>query len=113
MGVSSVSLTGAFLAGFAYGATLDDGIAKFSKASELAPGDPVIAYQFALELASYDPVRYRTRIESALAHAAATQPHSEFERDTIRRAAELLALLQRQDATAFARQVRRDMGIAD
>jgi len=110
--IDTVRIAGAFLAGLAYGATLDDGLAKFSKALELAPDDPVIAYQFALELASYDSARYRARIESALARAAAAPPHSEFERATVKRAAELLTLLQRKDGAAFAHQVRRDMGIA-
>jgi hypothetical protein len=111
--IDTVRIAGSFLASLTYGATSDEGMKQFSAAIARAPDDPVIAYQYALELASYDPSRYRALIATTLARALADAPRSAFEQESCQRAAALLNLLKGQDAEAFARQVRRFMGIAE
>lgn len=111
--IDTVRIAGSFLANLTYGATIDDGIKQFSLALVQAPADPVISYQFGLELASCDVNRYRALIETTLARAVADAPQSEFERESSRRAALLLNVLKANDTPAFANQVRRYMGIAD
>jgi uncharacterized tellurite resistance protein B-like protein len=111
--IDTVRIAGGFLASLTFGATREEGMKQFAAALALAPDDPVIAYQYALELASYDASRYRALITTTLARAAADAPRSAFEQQSCQRAATLLNVLKTQDAATFARQVRQFMGIAE
>lgn len=101
---------GSTLARWLYGASLQAGLADFSKAFEAAPDNLVVRYQFALSLAAYDRDAYRSRIIDALTRAAGDQPQSAYESFAQRNVRELLNALKSGDLPVFDRLVRHDQG---
>ena len=108
--VEVVRAGGSLLADLLYGATEKDGIALFDRAVAAAPGNVAVRYQIALVLAGFDPRKYRARLESEWNAAIRATPQTEYEKFIQIRAAELLVLLKKGDARAFAAKVRLYQG---
>ncbi|HEY5237943.1 MAG TPA: hypothetical protein VIJ62_06130 [Rhizomicrobium sp.] len=111
--IDAVRIGGAMLARLTYGARIDDGIAYFTQAIAMDPGDFVIRYQYALSLASYDVDKYHDVIADQLARATETKSASVYESVSQSRASDLLDLLKAGDRQAFASQVKLYMGIPE
>jgi tetratricopeptide (TPR) repeat protein len=101
---------GVTLARWLFGARFDTGQDYYAKAFAAAPGNLVIHYQYALELAAYDLPAYQKDVESELGRVAAGTPNSTYETFVRARARELLDTLRRGDAPAVQRLVRHDQG---
>ncbi|HWF65116.1 MAG TPA: hypothetical protein VN685_10935 [Rhizomicrobium sp.] len=105
-----VRVGGAFLAGKVYDASLDQALALFDRAGRAAPHNVAVHYQIALSLAGLDQVRYRARIKEELDAAIQGPPQTAYETFVAARAQELLTLLNRGDADAFASKLRTFQG---
>lgn len=101
---------GPVLAYLLYGATLERGRTYFSQALDLAPDNIAIRYQYALTLSGYNVERYRGEIEALLTHVVEGKAETAYLRLMQKRATELLTLLRRGDAIAFAMRVRQYEG---
>jgi hypothetical protein len=102
---------GAFLARLAYGARESEGLALFDRAVRLAPGNVAVRYQIGLGLAGFDAEKYRVRIATEFKAALAATPQTAYERKIQTRAAELLGLMNAQEA--FNLKVRKYQGFPD
>jgi tetratricopeptide (TPR) repeat protein len=111
--IDTVRIGGSFLARLTYGATIDEGIAKYTQAIAMDPEDLVIHYQYALSLAGCDADKYHDVIAEQLARATQGKPESVYESVSQKRASDLLGLLKAGDRQAFADQVKRYMGIPE
>jgi tetratricopeptide (TPR) repeat protein len=99
---------GATLAHYLYGATEDEALSLFDRATRLAPGNVAVRYQIALSLAGYDAEKYRARITTELKVAVADTAQTAYERKIQSRAQELLGLMAQQEA--FDALVRKYQG---
>jgi hypothetical protein len=99
---------GRTLARWLYGASIENGLADFSKAFAAAPGSAVLRYQYALSLSGYDRDTYRSAIEDALERCVAAKPDSAFETVAQTRARDLLHALEAANWPEFDRLVRKD-----
>jgi hypothetical protein len=99
---------GATLAHFLYGATEDEALSLFDRATRLAPGNVAVRYQVALSLAGFNPGKYRARVTTELKAAVADTAETAYEKKIQGRAQELLGLMAQQDA--FDAQVRKYQG---
>jgi hypothetical protein len=97
---------GAYLAQHLYGAGEADGLSFFDRAEKSAPGNVAIHYQVALSLAGYKPDQFRARILDELMAAQQDTPQTAYEKFVQGRAADLSALLKKNDAAGFAQKVR-------
>ena len=102
---------GAFLARLAYGARESEGLALFDRAVRLAPGNVAVRYQIGLGLAGFDAEKYRGRIATEFKAALAATPQTAYEKKIQTRAAELLGLMNAQEA--FDLRVRKYQGFPD
>jgi hypothetical protein len=102
---------GAFLARLAYGARESEGLALFDRAVRLAPANVAVRYQIGLGLAGFDAEKYRSRIATEFKAALAATPQTAYERKIQGRAAELLGLMNAQEA--FDLRVRKYQGFPD
>jgi tetratricopeptide (TPR) repeat protein len=110
--IAVVSKGGATLARWLYGASLGEGMKDFTRAFRAAPQDVALPYQYALSLASYDAVGYRSEIEMSLSRVIGGNPMTAYDSLTQARARELLRVLKADDSEAFQRLVRRYQGYA-
>jgi hypothetical protein len=101
---------GAVPARMIFGAQADSGLADFQKAFALSPDDPAIRYQYALVLAGFDLVTYRSEIENALTKTQTLKARTAYESFVQARAKELQASLRHGDETEFAARVRKFQG---
>jgi len=108
--IEIVRTGGARLAGWLYGATDDAGLAAFTSAFKQAPDNLSVRFQYALSLSGYDLDRFRPQIDDALARVARLRPATAYEQTAQHRAAELAALLKKNDRDAFNAKVRRYQG---
>jgi tetratricopeptide (TPR) repeat protein len=102
---------GAFLARLAYGARESEAVALFDRAVRLAPGNAAVRYQIGLGLAGFNAEKYRGRIVTEFKAALAATPQTAYERKIQTRAAELLGLMNAQEA--FDLRVRKYQGFPD
>ena len=102
---------GAFLARLAYGARESEAAALFDRAVRLAPGNVAVRYQIGLGLAGFNAEKYRGRIAAEFKAALAATPETAYERKVQTRAAELLGLMNAQQA--FDLRVRKYQGFPD
>jgi tetratricopeptide (TPR) repeat protein len=110
--IAIVSKGGATLAGWLYGASLDDGMKDFARAFRIAPQDVALPYQYALSLSGLDAVGHREEIERSLSRVISGTPATAYDSLTQGRARELLHLLKTNDSEAFQRLVRQYQGYA-
>ena len=108
--IEIVRTGGARLADWFYGASVDKGMAAFSAAFKNAPDNLSIRYQYALSLSGFDADTYRKEIDDALARVSRLKPATAYEITAKVRAAELAALLKRNDRAAFDARVRHYQG---
>jgi hypothetical protein len=101
---------GAYLAHLLYGAGEQDGLALFDRAVKLAPGNVAVRYQIAVSLSGYSPDRFGPRIGAELEAALHAVPQTAYEKAMQARAAELLALLRRNDRIGFDARIRKYQG---
>lgn len=92
------------------GASVEQGVADFYRAMELAPDDAAIAVQCALAFLSLDPERYGEHARVALARARAARADDAFEAEMQARGAMLEDMLDRRDARDVAAVVDRWVG---
>ncbi len=111
--IEIVRVGGAFLANTLYGARESEGLVLFDRAVAAAPDKVSVRYQIALSLSGYALERYRARIQSELSAALKAAPQTAYEKFIQGRAAELLALLAKNDPKAFAAKVRAFQGYPD
>ncbi|MEQ9518983.1 MAG: hypothetical protein RLN89_06025 [Parvibaculum sp.] len=98
---------GGFVGRTLYGATIDAGLGAYERALELRPGDPVISYQCALQLASLDKDEYRARAIEILERATGSTASSFLDEKTRERMAELETALGSGDRKQIAALVKR------
>lgn len=98
---------GGFMGRTLYGAEIEAGVGAYTRALELRPGDPVISYQCALQLASLDGDRYRTQAMRVLQRATGQTASSFLDEKTRERIAELQVALDAADRLAIKRLVQR------
>jgi len=108
--IEIVRTGGARLANWIYGASDDAGLAAFASAFRQAPDNLSVRYQYALSLSGYDIDRYRPQVDDALARVAKLKPITAYETTAQHRAAELAALLKKNDRDAFDAKVHRYQG---
>ena len=101
---------GALMAGLLYGAKESQALALFDRAVRLAPGNVAVRYQIGLSLAGFDPVKYRTRIDSELEAAIRATPVTVYEKAMQDRAGDLMTLLRQGLKDRFAMAVRKYQG---
>jgi tetratricopeptide (TPR) repeat protein len=101
---------GSALAHLLFGASLQVGLADFSRAFAAAPNNLVLRYQYALSLSAYDRNAYRDAITDALTRASTDAPTSAYETFAQKGARELLAALKAGDVNTYERLVRHDRG---
>ena len=101
---------GSWLAGWLYGANVDEGLKDFAAAFKAAPDNPVLRYQYALSLSGFDADKYKAQIADALTRASAMPPHTAYESFAQARAKELLAAWKKGDRSGFDALVKRDQG---
>jgi len=99
---------GATLARFVYGATEDEALGLFDRATRAAPGNVAVRYQVALALAGFDAEKYRARIAAELKAAVSDTAETAYEKKIQGRAQELLGLMAQQEA--FDALVRKYQG---
>lgn len=85
------------------GASVAAGRAAFERARDLAPDDPLIAYQYAVALLELDPSRYGAEALALLDAARACRASDAFERRVQAKAHEVATLLRNQGAAAAIR----------
>jgi len=108
--VEVVRVGGKFLAGKLYGASLEQGLALFDRATRAAPRNVAVRYQIALSLAGLGAPATRDRMESELEAAIQAAPETAYEKFVQTRARELQTLLKRGDGAAFDAKVRTFQG---
>lgn len=108
--VEIVRAGGKFLASKLYGASIEQGMTLFDRAVRAAPRNVAVRYQIALSLAGFNSDAYRSRIDSELEAAIHAAPETAYEKFVQGRAAELLALLKRDDRDAFDAKLRTFQG---
>jgi len=111
--IAIVSKGGATLGHWLYGASFGEGMKDFARAFRAAPQDVALPYQYALALAGYDAVGYRSEIEVSLSRVIGGKPMTAYDSLTQARARALLRLLNANDSEAFQRLVRQYQGYAD
>ncbi len=108
--VEIVRAGGKFLANRLYGASIEQGMTLFDRAVRAQPRNVAVRYQIALSLAGLDAETHRGRIDSELEAAIRATPETAYEKFVQGRAAELLALLKRNDRDAFESKLRSFQG---
>ena len=108
--IEIVSQAGRFLARVLYGADIEDGKEFYRQAIERDPENPVIRYQYALSLDSYDFEQEREEIETALENAIAGTTGNAYEEAIKTRAQALLDLLRSGMEEAFEERMRQFRG---
>jgi tetratricopeptide (TPR) repeat protein len=101
---------GSWLGELFYDASFDKGLAYFERAVAGEPRNPVIHFQFALALASYDLDEQRGRVMKELTQAANGAAVSAYDTAIKQRATRLLALLVKNDDAAVLALVRKYQG---
>lgn len=94
-----------------YGASSEAGIGYFEKAIELAPDNPTLYFQFAVQLLDFDLERNRARGLELLEQAHALTPRDAHEAFMHRQARDLAAALETQDenrVTALVCEIQGD-----
>jgi tetratricopeptide (TPR) repeat protein len=99
---------GATLAHYLYGATEDEALGLFDRATRLAPGNVAVRYQVGLALAGFDAEKYRVRIMTELKAAVSDTAETAYEKKIQGRAQELLGLMAQREA--FDALVRKYQG---
>jgi hypothetical protein len=99
---------GATLAHYLYGATEDEALSLFDRATRLAPGNVAVRYQVALSLAGFNTEKYRARITTELKATTQDTAQTAYEKKIQARAQELLGLMSQQEA--FDALVRKYQG---
>ncbi len=108
--VEIVRKGGARLAWWIYGASLEEGLAKFAEVFKRAPNHVALQYQYAVSLGGFDARTYRSRVAAALERCIKGNAASAYDRFIQARAAEMLAALKANDGPKFAVLVRRAQG---
>ena len=108
--IEIVRQAGRFLARVLYGADIEEGKNFYRQAIERDPKNPVIRYQYALSLDSYDFEREREEIESALGTAVAGAAGNAYEEAIKARAQTLLDLLREGMEEAFEERMKQFRG---
>ncbi len=93
-----------------FGATLDKGRKLYAAAFEAAPDNIALRYQYALTLSGYDAERFRGEIETSFLNVVKGKAGTAYDRLLQKRAGELLELLKKGDADAFAALARKYEG---
>ena len=108
--IEIVSQAGRFLARVLYGADIEEGKDFYRRAIAGDPANPIIRYQYALSLDSYDFELERAEIESALEAAIAGTASNAYEEAIKTRAVTLLDLLRGGMEDAFRERMRQFRG---
>jgi tetratricopeptide (TPR) repeat protein len=87
------------------GARLQDGIAAFDRALQLAPNDPAILMQYAGGLLLLDARRHQDLIEALLRRAEVAPARDAFERFAVTQAGDVRLILDTQGPRAASRAV--------
>lgn len=90
-----------------YAASFDAGVKAFRRAIALAPGDLIVRYEFALQLAAFDAKGQRAEIAAQLAAVSSAQAPTAYEKALQARAKHLSDLLAKDDSAGFSALVRR------
>jgi tetratricopeptide (TPR) repeat protein len=104
--VEVVRVGGKFLANKLYGASLEQGLALFDRATRAAPRNVAVRYQIALSLAGLGEPATHERMEGELDAAIQAPPETAYEKFIQGRAKELLILSRRGDRDVFDAKVR-------
>lgn len=94
---------GGAMGAMTYGARLNDGLAAFDRARELAPSDPMIALRYAMALLELDANRYAVRARPLLEAVGAMAPRDALEMHGHVLAQRLLAALEQDGPRAASR----------
>ncbi len=101
---------GPMLARMLYGASVEEGLADFTKAFHAMPDNIVLRYQYALSLSGFDLTTYRKGVEDALERASSGKPETAYEIFAQTRARELRDALKKGDTSAYLALVKHDQG---
>lgn len=104
---------GGFLGRALYGAEIEAGIASYERALTLRPGDPVISYQWALQLASLEEDRYSAQAIDILSRASGHTSSSFLDERTRARIAELDTALRGDDREKVRTLIKRHRWVLD
>ncbi len=85
-----------------YGAGVEQGIASYDAAVTRAPGDIVIAGNYAISLLGIDPVAYKDRAQTLLVSIKNTAPKNAVEREVQARMVPLIEFLEYPDGMTEA-----------
>lgn len=98
---------GGFLGRALYGAEIEAGSASYERALSLRPGDPVISYQWALQLASIEEQAYSAQAIDVLSRASGRTSSRFLDERTRARIAELDAALRADDREQIRTLIKR------
>ena len=93
-----------------YDASFDAGVKAFKQAIAAAPNDVIVRYEYALQLAAYDPKGQHGEIVAQLTAASSAEAPTAYEKALQERAKHLNELLAKNDMAGFAAQVKRYQG---
>jgi hypothetical protein len=96
-----------------FGAGEKTALSWFDRSAAASPGNVAVRYQIGLSLSGFKPDRYRDRIIQEFDATIHGTPQTTYEKAMQARAAELEALLQKNDTKTFAARVRQFQGIPD
>jgi hypothetical protein len=105
--IEVVRVGGGLFGQWIYDASLDAGVKAFKRAIALAPGDLIVRYEFALQLAAYDAKGQRGEIAAQLAAASNAPAPTAYEKALQARAKRLSDLLAANDLAGFSARVKR------
>lgn len=105
--IEVVRVGGSIFGQWFYAASFDAGVKAFRRAIAVAPGDVIVRYEYALQLAAYDAKAQRAEIATQLAVASSAPTSTAYEKALQARAKRLSDLLAKGDMDGFIALVRR------